>query len=134
MSTFITPLVVSPTSSGKYWRLVKSFSYRIGKPYSGKFIKVPKDFITDFASIPRFFWFLPYWAKFNKSPILHDHLYKTHRIMGKKITRKRADQVFLESMLVEWRYRKTRYFMAYLEYIAVRLFGWIRWNEVRQEC
>ena len=129
MSSFINPLIVSPTLDGRNWRLMKSFSYRLGKPYSGRFIRVPKGFITDFASVPRFLWFLPYWAKFNKAPILHDFLYMTQKIMGHKIKRKRADNIFLEAMLAEWRFRKSRYFIAYSEYLAVRLFGGLTWKE-----
>ena len=133
MSSFITPLVVSPTFDGRHWRLVKSFSYRVGKPYSGVFVRVPKEFITDFASIPRFLWFLPYWAKFNKSPVVHDRLYDTHKVMGKKISRKRADKIFLEAMLNEWRFHRSRYIIAYLEYLAVRVFGGLTWGNKKKE-
>ena len=129
MSSFTSSLVVSPMSNGKDWRLVFPFTFHIGSKYSNKFVRVTKDFISDFASIPRFLWFLPYWAKFNKAPILHDWLYKTKKIMGKPITRKEADLVFLEAMLVDWRNHKSRHIMAFIEYRAVRIFGFLAWRE-----
>jgi len=129
MSSFLNPLIVSPTMNGRDWRLFKDFSYRVGKPYSGVHIKIPKGFITDFASIPHFLFLLPYWAKFNKAPIIHDWLYHRHRVMGHKIDRKQADNIFLEAMLVEWQSKKKRHLIAYLEYFAVRLFGYLAWSK-----
>ena len=128
MSSFTSELLVTPMPDGKYWRLEKEFEYRIGSLDSNQFVIVPKGFITDFASIPKFLWFLPCWAKFNKAPILHDYLYRTRRIMGDKITRKRADDIFLEAMLVEWRYRRSRHSVAWIEYLAVRILGWQTWR------
>lgn len=129
MSSFTSPLVVSPLSDGKYWRLDRPFTYRIGSQFSRHYIRVTVGFITDFASIPKFiFWFLPWWAKFSKSPVLHDWLYQSKSIMNKPITRKRADVVFLEAMLVDWRHHRSRYSIAKIEYLAVRLFGWLVWR------
>lgn len=129
MSSFTSELIVKPLEDGKHWELCESFEYRIGSLGSNQFIIVPKGFVTDFATIPRFLWFLPYWAKFNKAPILHDHLYKVRRIMSEKITRKQADDVFLEAMMIEWRYRKSRHIVAWLEYLAVRLCGFPMWGK-----
>ena len=127
MSSFTSPLIVSPMHNGRNWRLERSFTYRIGKKYSRHFISVPKGFVTDFASIPKLFWLLPYWAKYNKSPVLHDWLYQSKQIMGKPITRKKADSIFLEAMLVEWRGHKLRCVIALVEYCMVRLFGEFAW-------
>ena len=80
MSSFTTPLTVSPLHDGHRWRLVFQFQYHVGRRYSREVIKVPAGFITDFASIPKFLWFLPSWAKFNKASILHDHLYQVKKI------------------------------------------------------
>lgn len=109
---------------GKHWRLERPFIYRLGSRYSRTYIKVPRHFITDFATIPKFLWFLPCWAKFNKAPILHDYLYRTKHIMAEKITRKQADDVFLEAILIDFRLHGILgKVMAYLEYTAVRIFG-----------
>ena len=128
MSSFTSPLIVSVLPDGKHWRLERPFTYRIGSRYSRTYVKVPRGFITDWASIPKFlFWLLPWWAKFNKAPVLHDWLYKTKRIMGKPITRKEADDVFLEAMVVQWRHHRFHNALARLEYIAVRVFAWLVW-------
>ncbi len=128
MSSFTTPLVVSPMDNGRDWELQSKFTYHVGSKFSRKWVNVPVGFVTDFASVPRFFWFLPDWATYSKAPILHDWLYEHPEIMGKPITRKKADQIFLEAMHVDWQGHKSRRFVAHLEYIAVRLFGWLAWD------
>lgn len=129
MSSFTSPLVVSPMSDGKRWRLCRAFTYRIGKKYSRKFIKVPRGFLTDFASIPRvFLWLLPYWGKINKPSPIHDYLYRNRVIMGKPITRKEADDIFYEAMKVQFRHHKSGKVVAWLEWIAVRVFAGKAWK------
>lgn len=122
-SSFTTPLIVSPLPDGRKWRLFHQFTYHIGSRYSQKTITVPEGFVTDFASIPKFiFWVLPWWAKFNKASVLHDWLYQEHIL-----TRAEADLAFYEAMLVAFRHHRTGPFVAWLEYWAVRLFGWMAW-------
>jgi hypothetical protein len=128
MSSFTTPLIVSPMSDGSSWKLESKFTYHIGSKFSRHFISVPKGFITDFASIPNFLFFLPDWATYNKAPVLHDYIYATHRL-HKEWTRQFADDIFLEAMLVDFRDHKSGPLVAWLEYYAVRLFGWIPWNK-----
>lgn len=128
MNSFTTPLVVSPID-GKRWRIVFPFTYHIGSKYSNTYVSVATGFETDFASIPRFLWFLPYWAKYNKPSPLHDWLYWSKKVMGKPITRKEADDIFYEAMLVDFRHHKTGKLIALIEYWAVRLFGWLAWKD-----
>ena len=128
MSSFTSPLIVSPMTDGKRWKIMRPFTYHIGSQHSRYYIKVPQGFYMDFASIPKFLFFLPYWAKYNKAPVLHDYLYQTKKIRGENIGRKQADDIFLEAMLTEWRHRKLRGLLAWLEYLAVRLFGWLAWR------
>lgn len=131
MSSFTTSLIVSPLSNGRDWKLVNHFTYHIGSKSSRRFIKVPRKFETDFASVPRMFFFLPDWATYQKSAVLHDWMYQTHTITGSKgklpISRGVADKIFLEAMLVEFRHHKSGKFVAYLEYLAVRMFAWLAW-------
>lgn len=128
MSSFTSALIVSPMSNGRTWRLAKPFTYRIGSRYSKRLIRVTLPFETDFSSIPKFlFWLLPWWAKFNKASVLHDWLYRMKRIMGEPITRKEADDTWLEAMLVEFRHHWSGRVVALIEYWAVRLFGWAIW-------
>lgn len=128
MSSFTSSLIVSPLPDGKNWLLVRKFTYHVGSKYSREWIRVPKFFVTDFASVPRLFFFLPDWATYSKAPVLHDWLYTVKEIMGKPIARKQADDIFLEAMLIEFRHHKSGKFVAFIEYWAVRLFGWIAWS------
>ena len=129
MSSFTSELWVTPLPNGRDWKLKRPFSFHVGSQHSRRFISVPRNFVTDFASVPRIFFFLPDWATYSKAPVLHDALYHSKKLMGKAITRKKADDIFLEAMKVDWRQHKSRYLVAYLEFLAVRIFGWLAWKE-----
>ena len=125
MSSFTSPLVITLMENGRCWKLVRAFTYRIGSEYSNAPVRVPRGFITDFASIPKFlFWLLPWWAKFNKSSVLHDWFYKIKR----NENRKEADDIWYEAMGIEFRNHKHGKKIAWLEYRAVRLFSWSAWK------
>ena len=127
MSSFTTPLVVEHID-GRKWRLHREFTFHIGSQWSNKYIHVPVGFVTDFASVPKFVMpLLPWWAKYQKSAILHDWLYKVKYLMGNHITRKEADDVFYEAMLVEFRHHRSGEVVAWIEYKVVRLFSWLAW-------
>lgn len=120
MSSFTSPLVVSPLPDGRNWRLVKLFTYHLGSKYSKKYIRVPASFITDFASSPFFLWsWLPPFGKYTKATVLHDYLYRV-----KSRTRKQADLIFYEAMLVAG----TPTWKARLMYYGVRFFGFPAWH------
>ena len=125
MSSFTTPLIVSPMPDGKRWKLCRSFTYHLGSKRGKESVAVPKGFITDFASIPWLFWsFLPSWGKYGKAAVIHDCLYSTHYR-----TRKEADDIFYEAMLVSG----TKPWKAKIMYWAVRLFGWVAWRGNRKK-
>jgi len=124
MSSFTTPLVVSPLPDGRHWKLVFQFCYDVGNKDSGDRITVPVGFITDFASSPPpIWWLIPPWGKYGKAAVIHDYLYQ----LGIR-TRKEADDIFRESMLVlgvaPWR--------VSLMYWGVRIFGWLAWHRVER--
>ena len=134
MSSFTSALIVSPMPDGRKWKLVRSFTYHQGSEYGQDFVHVPAGFITDFASSPRFLWcFIPPFGRFTKAAVLHDYLYQKRKmvwgiggtpIVHTTVTRKEADDIFHEAMLVagtpEWK--------AKLMYWGVRLFGWLAWH------
>ena len=135
-SSFTTDIAVW-LKGGTRWPLVFPFTYHVGSKRSNKIIKVPAGFDTDFASIPKFLWWLPSWAKFSKASVLHDYLYwlahQPIRVIQDHyykiyITRKEADDIFLEAMLVAWRDHKLGKILAHIFYWAVRLFSWIAWE------
>ena len=73
MSSFTENLIVSPLKDGKSWVVRKEFFYDIGFEGSGDTIVVPVGFVTDFASVPQFFWgIFPTWDKYGKASVIHD--------------------------------------------------------------
>lgn len=126
MSSFTTPLIVQPLPDGKRWKLIEPFRYRIGNRYSDNIITIPKEFITDFASIPRIFWtIIPPWGKYGKAAVLHDFLY----YYNNEYSKEKADKIFLEAMkalrIPKWK-RKVMYY-------AVKYFGHRAWKKHRQK-
>jgi len=137
---------LDPKGDGQYWYLEKEFEYyeilgnerelldkqklpreyleNINKQQSStenniiiRIVKVPKGFRTDFASIPKILFALPfinYKDKFNKAAVLHDFCY-----CSKLLNRKECDKLFLNAMKVLgiplWK--------RYLFYYTVRIFG-----------
>jgi hypothetical protein len=132
MSSFTSELIVEPLDDGKSWVLKRPFTYHIGSKYSRTFISVPKNFITDFASVPKILTlFLPAWAKFQKSAVLHDAIYQGKVKWSWNIvefSRKDADNIFHEAMLIEFRNHKSGRFISKIEYLAVRWFAKFAWR------
>lgn len=123
MVKFEDALDVSPLDNGKDWKVLENFYYdtdvvltpapRVAehgiarqpgvevilsadKTVSWRII-IEKDFITDFASIPRPLWALvggPADGKYRKIAAVHDKLYRTLGLC----TRAQADAVLLEGM------------------------------------
>ena len=118
---------------GEFFKVLREFTYRIGSRYSNQIIHVKAGELTDFASIPKPLRpLLPSWAKTNKSSVLHDQMYRYQKVMGEPITRKFADDVWLEAMLIDFRKHKTGVFVAWLEYTVIRLVGWVAWNNYKR--
>lgn len=81
-------------------------------------IVVPKGTVTDGASIPRVFWsILSPFGEYFKAALPHDHLYSPD---NKTFTRKQADEILLEGMIVLGVNPVKRFAI----YRAVRWFGW----------
>jgi len=129
-SSFVTPLVVEEYG-GRLWRLHFQFTYERWCKGSRDRITVPAGFVFDFASIPKFLLpLLPFWAKYNKACVLHDYLYRPDcRYWAGKLSRKMADYVFHGAMLVAFRHHRSGRVVAYLEWLAVRLFGWLAYKK-----
>ena len=124
MSSFTRPLTVTKIDA-RLWKVERKFTYYIGAEDSNAFVVVPKNFTTDFASVPRFFWILiPPDGLYTQAAVLHDYTY--HK---KLYARKYCDEIFLEAMQV----LKVGKFKRWLMYQAVRRFGWIGWNKHRRK-
>ena len=103
---------------GPKWELVREVTYRTE---AGELSTVREGFQFDFASVPRALWWLypPTGTKGNPygiAALVHDWLLVHHKIGGRAITRKEADDIFLEVML----YTGCRKTLAYTLWMAVR--------------
>lgn len=87
-------------------------------------IKIKKGFVTDFASVPRFFWrILPPTGKYNVAAIVHDYLYMTG-----EVSKESADKIFLILM----KHLKVSRWKRKVMYKAVRYFGKTAWDKHRK--
>ena len=103
---------------GPKWELVREVTYRTEL---GELSAIREGFEFDFASVPRALWWLypPQGTKGNPygiASLVHDWLLTHHKFGGRKITRKEADDIFLEVML----YTGCRKSLAYTMWAAVR--------------
>jgi len=122
MSSFTTPLVVTPLDNGKQWKLTRAFTYHIGEETSKEKIVVPIGFITDFASVPRLLWpLIPSFGRYGKAAVLHDYLYSIQY----KNSRSTCDDIFYEAMSV----LDVKWWRKRLIYRGVRIGGWVAWNK-----
>ena len=109
----LTKLLVKDLMNGKF-ELFFNYVYRT-KEY---IIKVPKGFVTDYASIPKLLRgiVLPY-GKHSGASVVHDWLYSSNCNLD--ISREKADKIFLEILKEE----KVSFLLRALMYFTVRKFG-----------
>lgn len=124
MSSFTRPLRVEITQRELEGRtlavLLEDFDYHVGSEQSDDVVRVEAGFETDFASVPRAFWWLcPPLGRYGKAAVVHDWGY-----VVQDRPRLSYDRIFLEAMEVlgvpGWK--------RSLMYAAVRLFGGAYWN------
>jgi len=114
---------------GLKWELLRDATYHTK---ANEFSTVHVGFLFDWASIPRFLWWLFPPAGdgsncYGIAALWHDHLYIKHTIGGREITRKEADGLFYEIMI----YIKVNKAVALTMWSAVRSFGWRGWNRTK---
>lgn len=120
MSIFLSELSAFCIDDGS-WLLEKSLAYDSDLVGS---VVVPEGFITDFASVPRVpIAFMLFGARAHHESVLHDYLYKIDSIP--QVTRKQADDVFLEAMTV----RGKGLFVRLMMFAGVRIGGWTAWHQ-----
>lgn len=99
-------LILTPDGF-KTWRLVSDFKT--------SYCTVPRGFITDLASVPRFLWtIIPPFGRYSQAAVVHDFLYEIP-----EYPRKEADRIFYIMMLEYGTYP----WKARVMYWAVRVFG-----------
>lgn len=112
-------LLLTP-SGFKTWELAEDFEIVTKQ---GTFI-IPKGFITDLASTPRFLWsILPPFGRYSVAALVHDYLYR----IG--YDKKLADKVFYELMIKHGTYK----WKAKVMYYGVKLFGFKAYNYYKKQ-
>lgn len=134
MSSFTDALDVE-FIDGHNWRVTQEFTYAVGTEDSKCFIRVPKGFVTDFASVPRGLWNLfPPTGSYGMAAVVHDYLYRGGYItdvstpgIEKHITptRAQADGILREAMGVS----KVGAFTRWTVWAAVRVGGRSPWSK-----
>ncbi len=120
MSSFTDKLELRDFSKNEFYTL-KEFTYFIGSEDSTDFIIIPKGFVTDGASIPKWLWPIvghPF-AEFRQAAVVHDFLYRTHIR-----TKNDSDKIFLEAMEV----LEVKKWKRDIMYWAVSTFGEKSWK------
>ena len=128
------------TSNLRHFKLLEPAQYTWRHEDQIYRITVPKNFVHDFASVPRFLWALISPLDLGLASIFHDRIYRNggqittefyHRGQWNDAfgpsnawTREQADRLFARIMreqgVVKWRRRAA--------YAAVRAFGVEHWN------
>lgn len=133
MNNFLGDLLVGYID-GKRWLVAEEFTYRLCQPDGVQFVRIPRGFVTDFASMPLNVIFRSPGGKWDKPAVVHDCLYKTASVSveGKQeprpITREEADAIFNEAMEVAGVDPVRRWII----YRGVRLGGGRAWNQHRK--
>jgi hypothetical protein len=105
------PLEVEILENGRSARVLSDYVCMSDR----EIIKVPANFLTDFASTPRIFWSIwPPIGTYTDAAVVHDYLYSEARY-----PREMCDRLFLYLMLAG----KTNKFSARIIYRTVRIFG-----------
>ena len=116
----------------RHWEISKDFVYEI---HGTKYI-IPKGFIFDGASVPKFLaTFLSPVGVLLLGGLVHDYAYKYAAL---KPALKKDDLLILDQKKADKIFRDINieingfYFLNYLAYWALRLGGWFAWNGHRK--
>lgn len=121
MGEFINDLRVEYLD-GKRWMVIEDFTFTYRRNGEQHVITIPKGFITDFASIPRWLWIIAGTVgKYNKAAVLHDYLY-TAQIMS-RLDSDRLYRKMMIPILPAWK--------VWTAYHVVRGASWCVWNKYR---
>lgn len=125
----VLSIQMAPGDDGQSWTVNRPMAYVTTKGPKRviRVFEVTPGFVTDGASIPRFFWRVigcPLRGRYAPAAVMHDCGYATQRELRKAWDR-RFREMLLDLGLVPWK--------AGLMFVAVRAFGWIRWNKATAE-
>ena len=100
------------------WEINKEINIALS---DNSILTIPKGFTTDFASVPKVFWSLiPPIGEANISWIIHDYLYDTKDLRGRK---------FADKEMLYWMHKKGQdKLSSRVMYWSVRIFAKKWWN------
>lgn len=110
----------------------KDYSYktceRIDVMADNIFYRIPVNFKTDLASIPKWYWSVisPAKSEFMRASIVHDYFYRC----SSDFTRKQADELFYTLL----RHDGASQYNSMKMYLAVRFFGEPNFQANPQRC
>ena len=130
MNPFPKPLLLefidNPAKKNRRFQLIAPFVYKDRKDC----IEIPPLYDTDFASIPRCFWFiLPPVGLYGKAAVVHDYLCDecekcNYQYPPETKTRAEADRIFLNAMKILGVAVWKRYPMYWAVYLWGRFSEW----------
>ncbi len=135
MSSFTEMPPLLPMPDGRFWKVTADLTYYVGAEGSDTYVLVPKGALTDFASVPRILQnIFPPWGLYGPAAVVHDQLYTDqHMVVDGKvaaITRKQADDIFLEAMGV----LNVPVWKRDAMYAGVRAGGWMPWGDYKNKA
>jgi Protein of unknown function (DUF1353) len=87
------------------WELCEPMTYRVVDAEDAEVVTVPPKFVTDFASVPRPFWFaISPWGRHGRAAIVHDFLYQLGGVTDpaagamRRPPKSEADRIFRQAM------------------------------------
>lgn len=106
------------------WKTDDTFTFFIGEVTDQKYVTVPKGFLTDGATVPRFLWgIFPPWGVYGQAAVTHDYLCTTLSLTKNgdnpilKLKQDEVDLLFEKAMQVlgtPWWKRKIMYWAVHL--------------------
>lgn len=106
----------------------KEYSFQLTDPFmvsvNSRMLTIPRGFITDLASIPRFLWsfYSPHSVETIRPAVIHDYLYAC----VSEYNRFEADNIFYYAL----RENSVGRLKALQYYYAVRAFGWMHYKPI----
>ena len=109
-----------------YWRVTQAFRYYFDDPSENTYVEIPVGYLTDGASVPRFFWdLLPPLGSYGQAAVLHDflceNLYQIKNGEKTPITRTQADDALKDAMVAldVPRWKRNVIFIAVAVYVKL---------------
>ncbi|MYB04893.1 MAG: DUF1353 domain-containing protein [Gemmatimonadetes bacterium] len=104
-------------------QLVRDLRVDVSRDVDGSdIVDIPRDFVTDYSSLPWGTRWLVHWSRVDVAGVVHDYLYRCGGKVRDTYPKGQSDRIWrwiaLSGDRRAWRYQ------AWLGWFALRLFGW----------